>query len=406
MKTKKPKPHTPKPITWDTVLSLLPPGWEAQATQLKAFVRSRKFASPGDLLQVLVMHVADDLSLQEAAAWMNLGGTKISHMAIQRKLKCSAEWIEWMCAQMAAGWGGTIEEKAPEIPVHIVDATTIRQPGSKGTDQRVHLELDVHHDRTAFVQGSDAHTGETFRNFAIQKGTLYIGDRGYGNRPGIAHVVTNGGYVLVRINAQNLPLKTTKGKKFDLLGALRTLPGYQCREWPAVIPGEGNFPSIRGRVCAQRLDPESRVRAEKHVLEQSKKKGHQVKPETLEMAGYVAVFTTLPQEVASARKVLDCFRARWQVEIRFKRDKGVLNLGDCPKKNPLTARTWRALKLLCILLVEALRRYAEENFSPGSHTGKPTGTRTQPLAGMEDGGANIPAPHYLSGMGEQGIQQL
>jgi hypothetical protein len=396
--------HRIESLDWDTILSLLPPDWEEQAKVKKAFVRARKFSTPGEFLQVLLMHVAGDLPLTEAAAWWSFDRTSITPMAIQRGLERCPEWIECICEQLAARLNVEVHISEPEhpaplsdIPIILVDGSTTRQPGSVGTDQRIHLALDVHADRTAFIAGTDAHTGETLRNFPVVGGALYIGDRAYGNRPGIEHIVNGGGHVLVRINAQNLPLNTPEGKRFDLLGALRTLPENTPGDWPVVIPG-GEQP-IPGRVCAQRLTPEARAQAEQRVRKQSQKKGHQVKPETLEMAGYLAVFTTLPPEVADAQTALDLFRARWQIEIEFKRDKQVLHLGANPKKNPRISRAWLALKLLCVLLVEALRQKAEASFFPSEHFGVRPATGAQSVAGMEiavPGIAENRYPAYLS----------
>lgn len=384
----KPPSDTGASLDWNTLCALLPPGWERQASEKKAFLRVRKFSSPEELLRVLLIHVVQDIPLAETAVWANLDGIPITHMAIQRRLAHCVEWIEWITEALAARLSLTVHATTTELPAGlaelpliVVDATTVRQPGSTGTDQRVHLALDVQHDRTVSLQGTDAHTGETFRNFPIVPGALYIGDRAYGNRPGILHVVAGGGYPLVRINGRNLPLTTPEGTRFDLLGMFRTLPEHDPGEWPAGIPD--THPPVMGRVCAKRLDPAARARAEQRVREQARKRGRPVNPDTLEMAGFICVFTTLPESVADAQTVLDVYLARWQVEIRFKRDKHILRLGANPKKNPRIARAWLALKLLSVLLVEALRQKTEAAFFPSLHSRIPPGARTQSVARME-----------------------
>lgn len=405
--------HRIESLEWGALTSLLPSGWEQQAKEKKAFVRARKFSTPGELLKLLLLHVSADLPLTEAAALWNLDGEEITPMTIQRGLERCPEWIEWICDLLVARLNVDIhisEAKPPaplsEIPVILVDGTTTQQPGSAGTDQRVHLAVDVHADRTAFLAGTDAHTGESLKNIPVTPGALYIGDRAYGNRPGIAHVVEGGGYVLVRINARNLPLTTPKGQRFDLLGALRTLPENRPGEWAVVIPGDADTAPIPGRVCAQRLTPEARAKAEQWVRKQSHKKGHHIQPETIEMAGYLAVFTTLPRVVADTRTSLELFRARWQVEITFKRDKQVLHLGANPKKNPRIARAWLALKLLCVLLVEALRQKAEASFFPSAHSGVHPETGTQPVAGMENAGLGSAATRYSARMSRQTVHHV
>ena len=352
-------------MQWDTILSLLPPGWEEQARITKAFVRSRKFKSCGDLLRILLIHAMSECPLRMTAALATAAKlADITDMAIHKRMAQSVELLEWMVEKMLIKMRMSVRVILVEMPIHIVDATTARQPGSMGTNQRLHLVWDVLLQIPVYYLVSTHKTGETFYNFIIVAGTLYIGDRGYGNRRGISYVVRNGGYVLVRINAHNLPLQTPEGNKFDLLGALRMLPEGEIGEWPVVVKGEDG--PITGRVCALRVDPEARTREEKKVRSNSRKKHHSTKPETLEMAGYLVTFTTLGFEQADTRKVLDCFRARWQVEISIKGHKQMLNLGENPKKDPRTSRAWMLLKLLSFLLIEDLRLQTAD-FSPSEH---------------------------------------
>ena len=87
-----------------------------------------------------------------------------------------------------------------------------------------------------------------------------------------------------------------------------------------------------------------------------------MRPETLEMAEYIAVLTTLDEQTTTAQ-VLELYRSRWQVELAFKRIKALLGAGHVPKADPMSARAWIYAKLLAVLLIERLLQQARF-FSP------------------------------------------
>jgi IS4 transposase len=76
---------------------------------------------------------------------------------------------------------------------------------------------------------------------------------------------------------------------------------------------------------------------------------------------YVVVVTSLPDSV-TAEEVLETYRWRRQVEIRFKRLKSILDFGDLPKKNPAASEAWLNGKITVALLIEAF--IAKASFSP------------------------------------------
>ncbi len=72
--------------------------------------------------------------------------------------------------------------------------------------------------------------------------------------------------------------------------------------------------------------------------------------------------STVAAEQLSTRDVLELYRARWQVELCFKRLKSLLQLGHLPKKTDASARAWIEGKLLTALLIEHLA--TEARFFP------------------------------------------
>ena len=104
-------------------------------------------------------------------------------------------------------------------------------------------------------------------------------------------------------------------------------------------------------------------RARRKLRRVASKNGKQLKPETLEFAGYVFVLATLAPGLLDTNAILDLYRARWQIELCFKRLKSLLRLGHLPKQSDESARAWIQAKLLTALLIERLTEQAR-CFSP------------------------------------------
>jgi hypothetical protein len=351
---------------WVYLLSFLPEGWEEQAWELGALKRTREFSDAAILLRILLIHLVDGCSLRETAARAKIGGiVKVNDTSLLRRLNSSGEWFRWMAVELMKNWiapGEGVLNVEICKKVRIVDATCISEPGSTGTNWRVHYSIDLPDLRCHQLLVSDQKTGESFRNFMAEPDCLFIGDRGYSHRAGIAHVINGGGQVIVRLNTGSLPLNDRiSGKSFDVLEKARSLKPKQIGDWKVDFEYDGK--RINGRVCAIKKSKIAAEKAQKDILRESAKKQKEVKPETLEVAEYIFVLTTLDSEKISAETVLETYRGRWQIEIAFKRLKSLLEVGHVPKKDPVGAKSWIHGKMLCAILIEKLIE-AGESFFP------------------------------------------
>jgi hypothetical protein len=246
--------------------------------------------------------------------------------------------------------------------LRIVDATTVSKPGSTGTDWRVHLGFDLTTFAIDHVELTDAHGGENLRRFPVRPGEVIVGDRGYSHYAGLASVLADGGDFLVRMNWQNVPLKGTDGKKFDLFNELRKIPDADPAEFSLLVAPKDK-PPIPVRLVALRKSEPAAEETRRKSLKERSNKGRRIDPRTLEAAGYMLVITSLPDTSLSAAEVFEVYRLRWQIELAFKRLKSLLHLSDLPAKDPNLAKTYIYAKLLAALLVEDLtERYL--SFSP------------------------------------------
>ena len=173
------------------------------------------------------------------------------------------------------------------------------------------------------------------------------------------HVIENQGEVLVRFHSTNLPLFTRNGTALSVLEKLRSLKGDEAGDWDVWFRAPNDNHLVKGRICALRKSKESIEKAKKDIVKEAKKKGRKLKPETLEHAEYIILFTTVNRHNFKGENILSLYRGRWQIESVFKRVKGIIGIGHLPKYNPESCAAWLYGKLVVALLVERLYQEAE-----------------------------------------------
>lgn len=352
---------------WDFVLSFLPEGWRDKFAELKLLKFGRKFSGKEKeerLFRVLMMHLADGLSLRTTSEQARLGGlAEISDVGILARLRKSASWFSWCSNELMRKHFNFSRDIAPESGLRFmaVDASTVKEPGATGSLWRLHYAMNLFTLSPAEILLSDCRKGESFCNFKIGKGDLFFGDRAYARAAGIAHVVNGGGHVLCRFSPHLLPLlNTDNAAPFALLPKLRKLAHGESGCWRVQVHhGEQ---SIKGRVCAMKKTPLAAAKAKDEICREATKKQRTVSERTLEFAEYVLIFTTLPAEEYSDDFVLRTYRLRWQIELFFKRLKSVLDIGHLPKYDTECAKAYLCGKIFIALLIEAMIRSAEDFF--------------------------------------------
>ncbi|MGH8631883.1 MAG: IS4 family transposase, partial [Burkholderiales bacterium] len=354
---------------WEIVLRVLPEGWQDKARELGALRRCREFRDAATLLRVLLIHLAEGCSLRETAVRAAEGQlVRVSDVALLKRLKGSGEWFRWMGEELMRRWVTPAAARAlldQGLRIRLIDGSTVSEPGATGSTWRLHYSTQLPSLACDEVHVTDTAVGESLRRFAVRAGDLLIADRGFANRNGVRHVQRHGGAVIVRLNLTNLPFTDANGRPFELLRQLRTLTATRYGDWPAWIAEEKKgLGRIAGRVCAIKKSKAAAQRARDKTEHESRRQGHQIQPQTLEAAGYIFVFTTLGAQVPT-RAVLEMYRARWQVELAFKRLKSLLALGHLKKVDPQGAKAWLQGKLLVAILLEALISLAEHFFPWG-----------------------------------------
>lgn len=340
---------------WDYLIRFLPIGWREKSRELGALRRVRNFKDAEALLRSLLIHFVDGCSLRETATRVKEGGiADVTDVALLKRLNCSGEWLRWMACELMQKW--TLKPPADIFPkgysFRIVDGTMVSEPGSTGSDWRIHYSISMSHLQCDEVKVTDVKTGESFKRFNVKSGDVFMGDRGYCHATGVEYVVKNGGHVLVRINLTNMSVYHEDGSRFDILKRLRRLHGTQVGDWPCYIHGDEKV--ITGRICAIKKSKVATELAQQKVAREARKQGRVAQPETITAAGYIFIFTTMSREVMTASSVLEMYRGRWQIELAFKRLKSIIGLGHLPKQDPEGARAWIHGKIFTAFLIETL----------------------------------------------------
>jgi hypothetical protein len=348
---------------WGLITELLPPEWQDLARTTGAFQRARNVSDPSTLLLLILLHAASGLSLRQSAARAaRMGIASLSDVGLLKRLRSSRDWLHALAAGMfsTSGFQTPVEGILAGRRLRVVDGTSISEPGSSGTDWRLHYCLQLPSLECDFFEVSDPSVGESYRRFPVLPGDIILADRGYAHRDGVAHVIEAGGDVVVRLNMNSFPLEHPGGAPFLLLPHLRQLSGFEPGEWRIEFRAGGT--TYRARLCAVRKTEAAAERGRDQARKTAARKQRQVQPDTLELAEYTFVLTTLGEAFTTA-DILELYRARWQVELAFKRLKTLLGLGHLPKYDPDSAKAWLHAKLLAVLLIERLGERARL-FSP------------------------------------------
>lgn len=332
----------------------------ALAEQTGAFTRARKIENPEVLLRLILMWAVAERSLMDTAAIAAEAGlADVSDVALVKRFAKAGDWLAALTSEL-------LVDAQPPLPegvrVRVLDATGITRAGKRGTDRRLHVGLDLGSNRIDSMELTNVKGTESLERFSVRAGEILIGDRAYGSRAGMDYVSRRGAFFVVRFAWPAVPLESTDGQALPLLETLRSLPEATASEFAVRFTGpDGN--RVDARLVAIRKSEPAAARARQKVLrERTKKSQATVDIRTLELAGYLFVLTNLPPDV-SADRVLQLYRLRWQIEMKFKTLKSLFHLDNVPARNDESLRVYVLAKLLVALLIDSLVDEAD-SFSP------------------------------------------
>jgi hypothetical protein len=338
---------------WQWLLSLLPPQAELEqgAHQTGALVRRRVVTSASMLLRLILVYTLLCLSLGDTAAWAARAfGLELTGSALGYRFAHAAGWLEQLVAQALAA--RVREPAAQGVALRLIDATVLTEPGSTGTDWRLHLTYDPAAQRIVGVELTDKHGGEHVSRAAGSAGDLIMGDRIYGHASDVRDAQARQLQYLFRTHLQSLAVADPQGDQLAPT-ALMDEADAGHSDHAVTLPERGHE-TVPSRLVMVPLSPEQAGRARQQLRKNAKKKGKTPSELTLRLAGYFSCITSLTAEQASVQALLGWYRVRWQVELVFKRCKSLLHLDKLAKARPqlIALQVWA--RLLVAILVERI----------------------------------------------------
>ncbi len=345
-----PQPSRISPDLWSReIIPRLPPDLEAQARTLHALQRHRAFACAGDLLRALLAYVLAPYSFAALGAWAVMQDlADICPTAWRKRLGQANPWLGWLLSVLLAHRPTTVP-LARGHRVRLIDATRLRQWRGTGDDWRVHLSYDVSIGQMDQVVVTTRHGAEGFQHAGLRPGDLCVADAGFGIRASVAMLHAQAADGILRVYPPNFPVEDALGQRIDLTPWLATPGGPVIRDLACWCRyGQQRFPV---RLLALPLPAEVAAAKRRRKLKEARDKSRTISETKLFYLGMVVLVTTL-DHAWPAEDIFQMYRARWQIELVFKRIKQLLRTHVIRSTTPAQAEATVRLHLIAWALQE------------------------------------------------------
>lgn len=358
-------PHSASPAwdAWSALSARLPPDLDLDAlARLHGAVQRQRGDGIIDGTTVFRVSLArgpGGMSLPETALWARQNGVaEIGAQSLNERLHRSVKFLSAILDRLLAGrQAGTNSVWAGRC-LRIADGSSLSQPGSTGTDWRIHGAYDLGRGGFSHLSITDVHGAESLLHAAPVANEVLIADRGYAKAKALHACLDRSGPhprdFIVRTGWRALILRDGTGDPFDLIAQLAALPATDApQEW-IVHPEIGGtlraaVPPIR--LIAQPLPADKVAIARAKLRQMASRKQQKLDPRTLIAAGFMVLVTSLPPTIPAA-EICAAYRLRWQIELAFKRMKSLLHIDRIPTRTAAGGLSWLYPHLILTLLSE------------------------------------------------------
>ena len=341
------------------LLARLPAGLDLDrlAAERGALLRRREISNGADLLRLALARGPGGLSLRETAAWAGqVDLAQLSNPAVKYRLDQAGGFLEGVVEHLLAARVGAAPPCWHGRSLRLADGTSLSQPGSGGTDWRVHAVFDLGRGGFADLQLTDARGAESLARGQPVAGEVRIADRYFGQARAMAAFRTASGNqadFIVRLRWNALRLRQADGRRFDLIATLAALPAGEVPQEVAVQAALGRHSAaLPLRLILLRKPAEAAAATRRALLRYASRKQKKLDPRTQVAGEFMILATSLPAEHYPADQVLAAYRLRWQIELAFKRLKSLLHIDQLPTLTPAGSRSWLYAHLVMALLCD------------------------------------------------------
>ena len=326
-------------------------------------LRRRKF-TPVSLAKTYILGLLanpharhEDLAAVAAAA-----GVQVSPQAIEQRYSPRlCKFLECLLARMLRVVVQADETLAPLLErfteIKILDSSSVqlpdseaeRFPASGGAKDRnlavvkLQTELELCRGQLLCLQpepGKANDQGTDRQHVPPRPGSLRIADLGYFSVPVLASIAAANAYFLSRVQHH---------VKIHVEDVKHGLVEWLNRQPEAVVDRNialGKEDRLACRLIAWRVPQEIAGRRRAKLRENSvRKTGREPSRESLAACDWEFLVTNLPEEKLSVKEAIVLYRARWQIELLFKRWKSIGLIAVLDGKNDVTkmCRFWARL---------------------------------------------------------------
>ena len=348
---------------WGALVGVLPKDLDLDALALAtgALVRRRGVPNASALLRLALMRGPGGLSLRATASWAALNGVaRLTDPSLNDRLHGAEGFLEAILTRLLADKGARPRGRWPGRCVRVADGSCISEPGSTGTDWRLHAVYDLERAGFSHVELTDGRGGEALDRGTPIAGEIRIADRGYGQAKTLRRFMTtghDGGDVdyVVRLRWSALRLIGVDGRPFAIIPHLRALPaGLITSDTLVRIDDGSQQPAMPARLIVARKPPEAAEAERKRLRQAASRKQKRLDERSLIAAEFMMLATSLPEDAYPAEEVLAMYRLRWQIELAFKRLKSILHIDQLPCHTPQGVRSWLYAHLILAVVIDDL----------------------------------------------------
>jgi hypothetical protein len=314
---------------------------EEAARDSGVIVRRRKFSALSlartFVLGFLQKPTASDEDLSRVAVQC---GAAVTPQAVeQRQTPQLVRFLEGLFRRAVRLVVGSEKGLAPLLErfanVTLLDSSTITLPdslqgefpgcgggrGGGAAGMKLQTELDLRSGALLHVEVEAARSpdGATVRQYAARPvGSLRISDLGYFNVAVFAALVAAGAHFLSRLQF-GTAVRLGTGAAVELLAWLGQQAGPFIDQ-PVLLGAAERLPC---RLIAWRVPAEQANRRRQKLRQETvRKRGHEPSAERLAWCDWTILVTSVPLALLTPPEAVILYRARWQVELLFKRWKG------------------------------------------------------------------------------------
>ena len=343
---------------WTLAEAFLPEDLSGLALETGAIVRLRNVEDASQLLRAILLYASTGSFRTAAALASGSGLLHITAESLFYRLSHAEAFLESILAHLVSLSGG-----APVgYQLLIVDATTVSGPGATGMDWRVHVGYDPLRGLPCSLIATPPGTGEKLALHGLKPGHLVVADRGYGTANNFHTAREAGADALIRVSQGEIRLYDSTGERlrWEKLAAEVPPTGAVSFRFDMPVPPPG------AKLGPTDSPPKAMAWHQVRLIAARNNRND-----------IVWLLTNLPHERLSEDQACELYRARWQVELYFKRLKSLGDLDMQPSRDGPTAKAALLAKLI-LLVLTSLIQDQEQAFSPFGYPVRKA--RAEPLA--------------------------